>query len=244
MARNVNLENSPEKFLKMARRASASQNWTVAFDCYLQAAEGGVVQAMTAVGNMYLDGCGTEANDEKALHWLQKAAALDEPNALKSLARYHCDGIESREDIDHIIDLYKKAIALGDVAAMNELGDFYFELEDFEAAGKYYEDAAKAGDLDGMANLGIMLTYVEGFHLNEAYYWLKRSLDGGNEYALKLIGELFEEYGKFYKAERWYRRAVKENVESAEKNLRAIRNLLRKMKGRSCKIVWEPAPHE
>ena len=254
--------NSPEYFLNLARRTA---NKTVALEYYLKAAEGGSAPAMTAVGNIYLEGEAGEKDADKALDWFKKAAALGNSIATNNIGyiyeqrdenelalEWYGKAVEMDQDdtvplrnlaftyakvgeVDKEIELYKKAVERGDIDAMNSLADLYFDNEDFVEAEEYYEQAAKLGNVEAMANLGRMLIYGNDF-ISEPYHWLKKAIDKGHDYALMYMGDLFEENMKYRKAIRWYKRAQAIGIPEAKQKIREINAYLKKNENAGCKL--------
>ena len=61
------------------------KNLTEAAAWYQKAADAGVADAMTALGNAYASGLGVKKNKEKAMEWYQKAAEAGERIAMNLL---------------------------------------------------------------------------------------------------------------------------------------------------------------
>ena len=254
--------NSPEYFLNLAR-LTADQ--TVALEYYLKAAEGGLTQAMTAVGNIYLEGEVVTRDVDEALNWFKKAAALGNPTAINNIGyiyeqrdenklalEWYVKAVEIDKDstlplrnlaftyakvgeVDKAIEFYKKAVERGDIEAMNALGDLYFDNENFIEAEDYYKQAAKLGHVEAMANLGRMLIYGNDF-ISESYHWLKKAIDKGYDYALMYMGDLFEENMKYRKAIRWYKRAQAIGIPEAKQKIREVDFLIKKNENVGCKL--------
>ena len=283
-------EKATQNF-EMAQEFSEMGNKILAFQHYLKAAEAGIVPAMTACGNFYLDGeDGIKQDIEKAVYWFKKAAALNNVTAMNNLgyiyeiqneyalalhwykksaelgditAMMNLSGVyktyykdrksekfwvnkaESCSDLDSVLDLahyyveagairnhiqkaiefFEKAIEMGDTDSLNELGDLYFYIQNFEAAESCYARAAKLGDVNAMANFGFMMIYSDDFET--AYYWIKKAIKGGSSYALQLMGDLYAEYKQYPRALRWYRKAAIAGESDSLKEIRKTKKLLR-----------------
>jgi hypothetical protein len=100
----------------------------------------------------------------------------------------------------------RRAAGSGDAAAMNNLG---FELhlrEELDTAKHWYEQAALAGNVDAMYNLGVLEQ-----HRNPdlAERWYRRAAERGYPAAMYHLGKLLERRGQRWRAARWRRRAGK-----------------------------------
>ncbi len=89
----------------------------------------------------------------------------------------------------------------GNAAAMNILGDFYFNGEhvgkDYTEAIKWYKKAAEKGNVSAMCNLGICYQYGFGASINDenlalAIEWYKKAADQGYARAQYHLGNCYE----------------------------------------------------
>ena len=132
-------------------------------------------------------------------------------------------------DLNKAIKLYQKAMSMDNLEAFNELGDLYMELDEFDSARNCYFDGARLGNVDCMANFGLMMTYApECFE--PAHYWLSKAIKHGNIVAMTLMGDLYKEYKNYPKALRWYRKAVSAGDDKATENLQLVKKLLKRHK--------------
>jgi TPR repeat protein len=87
------------------------------------------------------------------------------------------------------VDDLKQKAAAGDVAAMTQLADKFFNgdgtAQDYAAALKWYRMSAERGDETGMLNLGFMYFNGRGTDRDyaEACYWLGLSIAAGTDHA-------------------------------------------------------------
>lgn len=115
-------------------------------------------------------------------------------------------------------DRYRKAAALGNDRAQNQLGIMYDHgrgvPEDDAKAVFWYRQAAERGNAWGQHNLGYMYEY--GLAVPKDYkragYWYKKAADQGNARAKYRLGHLYE-HGlgvpqDYAKALRWYQQAA------------------------------------
>lgn len=193
---------------------------------YEQAAKFGDVVAMLNLANTY----STHYHDNKmAQRWLKKAEKLTDTWSIRKVAEYYFLEEIGENYIDKAVKLYEKAIELGDAEAFKELGDMYFELDDFDSAQRIYRAGAAAGNVACMANMGMFLVYAPD-SFPEAHYWLSRAVEGGSTFAIKILGDLYKEHGNYPKALRCYRKAVMRGVEEAENDLVKAKRTIRKHK--------------
>lgn len=282
------------KHFKTAEKAEGAGDNLKALEYYQKAAEGGVVPAMAACGNLYFKGgggieknaekaiqwfkkaadfgntaamnnigyiYGTLENYEEALTWYEKSAALDnvtamlnlssvyknqfqnkkiaaqwlkkaeslkDTDSIREVAGFYAADAENDRQINKAIKLYQKAIALGDVDAQRELGDFYFHLEEFEDAQNCYREAAKSGNIEAMINLGMMLSYMPNCS-PEAHYWLNKAANSGNAEALRVLGAFYEEREDYHNALRTYRKAFHAG-ENVQEEIRQMKNKIKRGK--------------
>ena len=81
--------------------------------------------ACLKLGEMYLQGIGTEKNTEIAMKWFQKAANHGSLKAMWEIGKLYRWGISENYSLGTAIDWYKKAANLGYVDAMLVLGEIY-----------------------------------------------------------------------------------------------------------------------
>lgn len=94
----------------MAMRSYREGDHVRALQRFTELAERGHANAQYAVGVMLADGQGTLQDWDAAAQWYQKAAAQNQPDALRALARLHVFGVGGVEvDIPKAIALYERA---------------------------------------------------------------------------------------------------------------------------------------
>ena len=97
------------------------------------------------------------------------------------------NGVGVERNYEKAIELYEKAIELGNSIAMNNLGNIYksgtLVKQDYEKAIELYEKAIELGDNDAIYNLGIIYYY----HITDNGKALKLLIDAYN----KGIGTFF-----------------------------------------------------
>lgn len=112
------------------------------------------------------------------------------------------------------------AAEAGDPEAMHCLSDFYVRRvwsgaptdgDDAAQADHWCRLAAEAGWPAAMRSWAVR----EGASVSEQEVWLRRAVDGGDTFAIVLLGQLAEEQGVFDDAEYWYRLAYDRNESGA-----------------------------
>ena len=97
------------------------------------------------------------------------------------------------------MDCYMKAAELGDISALNEIGDFYYDglgvEKDYCKAFQWYEKAAKRGNLNGIYSLGLAYYLGEGVQKNgkAAFEWLKKATKRKHSYAMYYTAECYRQ---------------------------------------------------
>jgi tRNA A-37 threonylcarbamoyl transferase component Bud32 len=135
-----------------------------------------------------------------------------------------------RGQVDQGLTLLRRSAGLGEVRAMLDLGGFHslsqkgFKRDSVEAA-YWYDQAAAAGDRDGMLNLGACYYMGIGVRLDKAAaaLWFGKAADMGSSDAVLNLGDMHERGDGFprdlVKARELYRRAAQMGNHEAEKRL-------------------------
>jgi|HubBroStandDraft_1064217.scaffolds.fasta_scaffold01006_5 hypothetical protein len=135
-----------------------------------------------------------------------------------------------RGQLDQGVALLRRSGGLGEIRAMLDLGDFYsrdgngYKRDNAEAA-YWFDQAAAAGDPEGMLNLGARYYMGIGVPVDEslAALWFGKAADKGSSDAVLNLGDMYER-GKGFpkslvKARELYRRAAKMGNAEAQKRL-------------------------
>ena len=91
----------------------------------------------------------------------------------------------------------KKAIKLGNAAAMNEMGCMYYTghivEQDYKKAIYWYKKAAAAGNINAMCNLGYCYYYGRdtAVDMKKAYIWFSEAAVFGDRQSLYKLGDMF-----------------------------------------------------
>ncbi len=98
-----------------------------AYDTFFQLAKSGDVDSQTLLGEMYLDGIGTEVDVKKAFFWISKAASSGDAEAQYLLGFMYENGIKVAVNMPRAVTLYKKAAVQGDILSQYNLAMIYKE---------------------------------------------------------------------------------------------------------------------
>ncbi|MEY8098297.1 tetratricopeptide repeat protein [Falsihalocynthiibacter sp. S25ZX9] len=147
--------SSPEVQAAFSRAYYKAEEYGLAFDLALEAADGGSGLGMNTVGVAYSHGDGRSQDKEKAFIWFSKAAKTDFPMGQYNLARMYENGEHVEKDAYKAIEIYTQAAESGYTSAQDVLGDMYRRGEDVPKdlglALRWYERAIESGeDTDSM----------------------------------------------------------------------------------------------
>ncbi|EGB02592.1 hypothetical protein AURANDRAFT_35095, partial [Aureococcus anophagefferens] len=203
---------------------------------FVLAADQGFSLGETCLGMCYRDGEGTEVDLGKARYWFERAAAKGHEAAIKSLApiarlgcayRFGWYGLVKSDK--KAAKIWKRAVELGNVVAMRQLGVLYEHGSkhgsgvklDKKKAERLYRTGADRGDAFAQTNLGVLLYSEERFEEAFRYYALAAN-QGYTDAELNLgccyrDGEGTEvDLGK---ARYWFERAAAKGDEDATRKL-------------------------
>ena len=147
------------------------------------AAKAGNLDALTALGVMYIGGIGVEQNNTKGYQYIREAADMSDPKAQYTLGALYYLGAGVEKD-------YKKAFNWLNLASKQNYIDAKYNLavmyefgegvdQSYEKAYEYYLFAARRDNLESQIKLASM--YRDGIgtdkDLDKSAYWLKRIED-------------------------------------------------------------------
>ena len=178
------------------------QPWKSQIERYRMWAERGNVEAQFKLGRAYSKGEGVDADEDKALNWITKAADAGHPRSQSALAYYY---LFSEPDDDKAYHYASLSAEQGDEEGMSRLGELYFHgigcrennasaLEwfrkskehpnsQFHLGGMYYDGLGVAADAD------------------EGVKWLKLAADEGYTEAKAYLGRVYASDKKGHKDE-------------------------------------------
>ncbi|KAI9027384.1 hypothetical protein CLU79DRAFT_832767 [Phycomyces nitens] len=134
-----------------------TRNISQARECFNQAAQKGLICAMTALATLYRNASmsseqpetTTDNQRELAVQWFQRAASLGDAVAQRELGLLHDAGLGVPKDYIAAFDLFQKAAAQQDAQAVLLVGSYYqngLSVEkDIKRAIEYYVEASRLG---------------------------------------------------------------------------------------------------
>ena len=143
-------------------------------------AKTGDLNAMTALGIMYITGVGVIQNDIKGFKYVQDAANKSHPKAQYTLGAIHYLGAGVSIDFKKAFSWISLSADQGYADAQHNLAQMYEAGEgvsqNFEQAYEYYLKAARNDNLDSQIKVAQM--YQKGIgtkkNLDKSTYWLKK----------------------------------------------------------------------
>jgi len=149
-----------------------------------KAAQQGDAQAQYQLGNLYLQGKGTDKSITTGVHWLKKAAKRDIKPAITALKYLQEAGL------DHWLEAEK-----GNAESQYQVAKMFIDAgqpNDIEKALPWLEKAAQQDNADAALALGKLNKNGTYFPSNSqlAFKWLKKSAELGNaeaQYQLSLL---------------------------------------------------------
>ncbi len=153
-----------ETKLQEGRSAFGDKDYPTALTAFLAAAQAGNGSAMGNAGYMYATGLGTEADEERAVHWYRMAAENGSAEAMNNLATMLEDGRGVARDPAGASLWRHRSAEQGYPIAMRQLGMAYETgegiAEDLYLAAGYYRAATQHKDTTSLYRLGRM--YEDG----------------------------------------------------------------------------------
>lgn len=196
------------------------------FRNYKQSAEAGYSSGMYGLGNCYLNGEGTNPNENKGVYWLRKAANAGCISAIKDLGWYY----REHEQYDQAFQYFNMGAETDDADCLLGLGLLYDwgqgVTEDKAKAEKWYKKAGEKGSAAGAQNYASRL-YQNG-NYGEAFKWVIKALELNPDFARAqcLLGKMYclgEGVNQDIKTgEDWLRQAADNGSEEAEKMLEQL----------------------
>ncbi len=134
----------------------------------------------------------SEKDNACAIKWLERAAAKGRPSAMSLLAWLYATDPEHR-DLAKSVSYYRAAAEAGDLAAQNNLGEFYETgrgvPQDPTQAFSWYTRAAEAGFPQAQLNLARLYAAGNGVTRDpaNARLWAERAQKQGQDRAQELL---------------------------------------------------------
>ena len=185
------------------------------------------------LGDCYRYGKGVDKNEYEAFNWYEKAALLNNMNAIDKIADCYFYGIGCDKDSTKAFENCEKAAELGSATSLNMLGFKFYSKglvveQNLTKATDYYEKAANKGYEPAMVNLSNSYLNGEGVFKDprKAFFWCEKAADLGFSIALNNLGYDFYRTGLVvpkdgYKAFELYTKAATNGNAPAMVNLGA-----------------------
>lgn len=150
------------------------------------------------LGQMNLTGTGTEKDLSKAKDYFEKAAALNNADALYGLGKLYLNKEFAEADTQKAVDYLTTAAEKGHSYAQYALGKLFLtgEIDTINTQSAYYalywlEKAAQQDNTDAQCLLGKVLLRgeVTGQDTDRAAMLLKKAIENGSAYAAYLLGK-------------------------------------------------------
>lgn len=134
---------------------------------YQYSADRGNIDAQTAVGTLLNLGThGVNRDHVAAAHYLQRAAAAGNDEAMARLGHMYGSGMGVTQDYAKALKYFKQAAAKQHPLALYGLGYMYLSgkgvEQNYDLAFKHFQSAAEQGDRDAHFFLGAMYMHVSG----------------------------------------------------------------------------------
>jgi len=154
------------------------------------------------LGDCYRYGKGVDKNEYEAFNWYEKAAILNNMNAIDKIADCYFYGIGCDKDPTKAFENYEKAAELGSASSLNMLGIKFYSKgliveKNLTKAIDYYEKAANKDYEPAMINLSDSYLIGEGVPKDpsKAFFWCEKAADLGFSIALNNLGYYFYRTG-------------------------------------------------
>lgn len=175
----------------------AKEYYTLARDEFQKEADAGISDSEFALGRMYKQGLGVDADNAKAMELIEKAANEGNRNAMTTLAGYYYDGFSVDRDCTKAIEWYEKAAEAGAYSTLFQIGKMYAigdgVEKDADKAKEYFDKYMKEGGES--AELQMASVYEVG-SLGEkdqakAVELYQKAADAGNVQAMVKLGNCY-----------------------------------------------------
>lgn len=149
------------------------------------------------IGQMNLTGTGTEKDLPKAKEYFEKAAKLDNADALYGLGRLYLNRDFAENDPQKALDYLITAAHKGHSYAQYTLGKLFLKGEavkqNVDYALRWLEEAVRQDNTDAQCLLGKVLLQGEVIEqdADQASALLKKAVENGSSYAAYLLGKAY-----------------------------------------------------
>jgi TPR repeat protein len=171
-------------------QGEGARNFPRAAECYRQAAEAGIVEAMVNLSQLLINEPSV-VNLEEGVAWCRAAAKKGELGSMHALGSYYYRGLGLPRDLRAMRDWYARAAEGGHPKAMYDLGLVYARglgvERDLQRTRKWWRKAVEAGSPQAMAALGQLLCKQE-HQAAAGLGLLRKAADLGNARAMGTLG--------------------------------------------------------
>ena len=198
------------------------QNKKTAYDYWMIAAEGGIIQAQRLISEEYMRGEYLEEDNEKGRIWMEKAAKQGDVEAQIMLGKYYVSDL-GFDDERKAFSWFMKAAEQGNAEALYLVGGCYlYKLgteQDTDKGVEYLIKASEAGNLQASKDLARYFYLGIENYKGQSYYtnptlahkhaMLAVATDETDNEAQYLLGSIIHHsFGNPAGAKEWYRRAI------------------------------------
>ena len=208
-------------------------NYQRAFDCFREAADLGVAEAMNYLGVMYEKGEAVAKDFSIALDWYKKAADAGSPFAMRTLGVFYMEGrgVPRNEEIAY--EYFEGAYATNqDPYSAYRLGCKRMENQQYLEAAHLFKCAAERGKIaEAWHNLGVLIgqngiRMGSGDAQSQAMFAYKRAAELGYAPAMYVYGCMILNTSRNLDNPlgwEWIRKSADAGYEQARKILKAHR---------------------
>ena len=195
-------------------------------EAFSEEAEGGSVEAMRNLAELYLSGSGVRRDPEEAGRWLRLAADRGDAAAQNDLGILHSEGLGVEQDHAEAVRWFRLSADQGEATAQFNLGLRYDTGEgvaqDLTEAARLYREAGEQGHAGAQFTLGGMHDAGRGVgqDTDEAIHWYRLAAQQGHVHAQFNLGAVIADgLGDPAQAVGWYRLAGNQGHPAAQNNL-------------------------
>lgn len=166
-----------------------------AFPMIQEAAEEGDPEAVAAMAHCYVNGYGTEKDEQKGFELARQAAEAGNAFGMDVYGLCFTMGAGTARDVNKAFEWYQKAADAGSARGLVHLGLCYwngFGVEkNIPKALEFLQQADEAGDCAGALNLG---TYYEEDKRDykKALEWYQKAAEAGSRIAMCQVGRFYQ----------------------------------------------------
>ncbi|WP_167354863.1 SEL1-like repeat protein [Pseudoalteromonas luteoviolacea] len=220
-----------QSYLLLAQEAYRLKDFDYEFEILTELAEYEYGPAQLQIAKSLLKGHGQNYVQGSAIEWATKAAERDYTPAIMFLAKwYRFGGDGVKADLKKSMNLYARAIELGEPSAATELGYIFIrhwkEEKGYETAQQLFANAAYQGDIKALCGLGVVYRESKTLgDLNKAKDYFQVSYARGHQECAFELGYLY--HTSLLDTEQalyWYTTAAKHGESDALNNLGMMYN--------------------